>query len=191
MLFRSRGHLTLFKQILAGLEELDCDIVYFCEHDVLYHPSHFDFVPTEHDKYYYNRNWWKLRIPDGHCLQHEAAQTSGLCAYRDTLVTHYKQRIINTEKMWNELGGNCWKFREFIRQQGFEPGTQGRPERVDNLHFEYWDSPMPIVDIRHSGNLTPSRWSMDQFRRQPKKWIESDEIPGLGKGIDIVRRLNV
>ena len=73
-----RGMLTMFKQILAGLEALDCDIVYFCEHDVLYHPSHFDFVPPEHDKYYYNRNWWKLRLPDGFCLQHEGGQTSGL-----------------------------------------------------------------------------------------------------------------
>lgn len=184
-----RGYLTMFKQILAGLEELDCDIVYFAEHDVLYHPSHFDFVPTEHDRYYYNRNTWKLRLEDGHCLSYECGQTSGLCAFRDTLVTHYKQRVKNTEEHWDALGGNTYQFRQFIRAQGFEPGTHFRPEAVDQYGFEYWDSALPNVDIRHNGNLTPNRWSMDQFRRKPKKWIESDEIPGWGKGTDLIRRL--
>jgi hypothetical protein len=185
-----RGYLALFKQILAGLEELDCDIVYFCEHDILYNPSHFEFVPGERDKYYYNKNWWKLRLPDGHCLQHEGAQLSGLCAYRDTLIKHYRQRVINTEKMWDELGGNTHPFRSFIRDQGFEPGTHHRAASVDQLGFEYWDSPVPIIDIRHDHNLTANRWSIEQFRRKPRTWIESDEIPGWGKGVDIVRRLN-
>ena len=184
-----RGHLTMFKQILTGLEELDCDIIYFCEHDVLYSKEHFDFVPPERDKYYYNKNWWKLRLPDGFCLQHEGGQTSGLCAYRDTLLKHYKQRVINTEKMWNELGGNTHPFRSFIRDQGFEPGTHHRASSVDKLGFEYWDSPVPIIDVRHNGNLTANRWSIDQFRRKPKTWIESDTIPYWGKGIDIVNSL--
>jgi hypothetical protein len=184
-----RGYLTLFKQILTGLEELNTDIVFMAEHDVLYSKEHFEFIPPEHDKYYYNKNWWKLRLPDGHCLQHDGAQTSGLCAYRDTLIKHYKQRVINTEKMWNELGGNTHPFRSFIRDQGFEPGTHHRAVSVDNLNFEYWDSPVPIVDVRHNGNLTANRWSIDQFRRKPKTWIESDTIPYWGKGIDIVNSL--
>ena len=41
-----RGYLTMFKQILAGLEEMDCDIVFFAEHDILYHPTHFEFTPV-------------------------------------------------------------------------------------------------------------------------------------------------
>jgi glycosyltransferase involved in cell wall biosynthesis len=185
-----RGILTMFKQILTGLEELDCDTIFFCEHDVLYHPSHFDFVPTARDKYYYNRNTWKLRIEDGHALSYECGQTSGLCAYRDLLVQHYKQRVKNTQEKWDELGGNTYQFRQFVRAQGFEPGTHHRPESVDQLDFEYWDSALPNIDVRHSSNLTPNRWSKDQFRRKPRTWVESDEIPGWGKGIDIVRKLN-
>jgi hypothetical protein len=184
-----RGYLTMFKQILVGLEELDCDVVFFAEHDVLYHPSHFEFVPSERNGYYYNRNTWKLRMEDGHGLSYECGQTSGLCAYRELLVQHYKQRVINTEKAWELYGGNTWNFRNFIRRQGFEPGTHHRAESVDQLNFEYWDSELPNIDIRHSGNLTPNRWSIDQFRRKPRTWVESDEIPGWGKGIDIVRRL--
>jgi hypothetical protein len=105
-------------------------------------------------------------------------------------VQHYSQRVENTEKMWNELGGNTYAFRQFIRAQGFEPGTHHRKEAVDQLSFEYWDSPVPIIDVRHDRNLTANRWTIDKFRTKPRTWVESDQIPGWGKGIDIVRRLN-
>jgi hypothetical protein len=187
-----RGYLTMYKQILTGLEELDCDIVYFCEHDILYHASHFDFVPTERDKIYYNKNCWKLRVEDGFCLYYDCGQTSQLCAYRETLVQHYRQRVKNTEEAF-EQSGDTRAFRNFIRQQGFEPGTHHREGRVDDLNAGVWESAFPNVDIRHDHNLTPNRWRQDQFNshRSCRNWIESDTIPYWGKGIDIVRRLNV
>lgn len=185
-----RGYITMFKQILAGLQELDSDIVFFCEHDVLYHPSHFDFVPTDRNKIYYNGNVWKIRLEDGHSLHYSGCgQTSGLCAFRDILIEHYKKRIENTEKAWEQYGGNTHAFRKFIRAQGFEPGTHRRAERVDDLGFEFWNSPLPNVDIRHSQNLTSNRWSIDQFRHKPEEWIEAEKIPGWGRGIDIVNGL--
>ena len=36
-----RGIVTMFRQILAGLEALDTEYAFCVEHDVLYHPSHF------------------------------------------------------------------------------------------------------------------------------------------------------
>jgi glycosyltransferase involved in cell wall biosynthesis len=177
-----RGYLSMFKQILAGLEKLDTDIVFFCEHDVLYHPSHFNFIPQDKDKIYYNINVWKLRLEDGHAIHYDCQQTSGLCAYRETLIKHYKQRVLNTQTKFDELG-NTRTYRNWIRAQGFEPGTHGRPERVDDLQSESWWSEYPNIDIRHDGNLTPSRWSQDQFRssRSCRNWMEADEVPGWDK----------
>lgn len=185
-----RGYLSMFKQILAGLEELDADIIYFAEHDILYHASHFTFVPLEHDRIYYNQNCWKLRFEDGHCLYYDTGQTSQLCAYRDTLLQHYRLRVKKTEEALNQLG-DTREYRNFIRNQGFEPGSHQRSGRVDDLTCEFHKSEVPNVDIRHTHNLTPNRWRKDQFRneRSCRNWIESDEIPGWGKGIDIVRRL--
>ena len=57
-----------FRQILAGLEALDTDVVFMVEHDVLYHPSHFDFTPPERDIFYYNRNTWKVNAETGHAV---------------------------------------------------------------------------------------------------------------------------
>jgi hypothetical protein len=185
-----RGYLTMFTQILAGLEKLDTDIVFFAEHDVLYHPSHFEFIPPEKDKYYYNTAVWKLRLEDGHALHYDCQQTSGLCAYRELLLEHYKERVKRTEEALNSLEHK--EFKRFIRNQGFEPGTHGRTERVDNYKAESWESSSPNIDIRHNLNLTSSRWRKDQFRNQryTKGWIESDTIPEWGKGIGIIERLN-
>lgn len=172
-----RGYLTMFKQILAGLEALDTDIVFFCEHDVLYHPSHFDFVPPRKDVYYYNTNVWKLNAKDGHAVRvDDCRQLSGLCAHRDLLLQHYRERVRRVEA------------EGFSRKMGFEPGTHNRQERVDDFKSEAWVSRFPNVDIRHDTNLTPSRWNKDQFRdqRYTKGWQEADEIPGWGKGIHIL-----
>jgi hypothetical protein len=165
-----RGYLTMFKQILAGLEASQDDIIFFCEHDVLYHPSHFEFVPPKPDVFYYNENVWKVNAETGQALFHYARQTSGLCAYRDLLLKHYRKRV----KLVEEYG--------YSRKMGFEPGTHGRKERVDDYKAESWLSEYPNIDIRHDKNLTPSRWRKDQFRNQryTKGWTEADEVPGWG-----------
>jgi hypothetical protein len=156
-----RGYLTMFKQILAALEASDSEIIYFCEHDVLYHPSHFEFTPPKKDVYYYNVNVWKtdgkkaIKVDD-------CKQTSGLVAYRDLLIRHYRERIKRVE----ESG--------FTRKMGFEPGTHNRAERVDDLKAESYTSEQPNLDIRHDNNLTQTRWSPDEFRdqRYTKGWTE-------------------
>jgi hypothetical protein len=165
-----RGYLTMFKQILAGLEASTADIVYFCEHDVLYHQSHFDFVPPRDDTFYYNENCWKVDAGSGKALFYYAKQTSGLCAYRKLLLEHYRKRVEMVEA------------HGFTRRMGFEPGTHNRKERVDDYGSESWMSEYPNIDIRHKNNLTASRWSKDEFRNQQytKGWTESGEVPGWG-----------
>lgn len=167
-----RGHLTMFKQILAALEASDADIIFFCEHDVLYHPSHFDFVPPKKDMFYYNTNVWRVRAEDGHALKvDDCKQTSGLCAYRTLLLEHYRKRIEIVER------------DGFSRKMGFEPGTHGRKERVDDHKAEAFVSEHPNIDIRHEGNLTPSRWTKAEFRNQryTEGWTESDSVPSWGQ----------
>lgn len=165
-----RGYLTMFRQILAGLEALDTDVVFFAEHDMLYHPSHFQFVPPDRGKIYYNVNVWKVDAASGRALHYDCKQTSGLCAYRDVLLAHYRERVRRVEA------------EGFSRRMGFEPGTHRRPERVDELTSEAWRSEWPNVDIRHGQNLTPSRWSKEEFRdqRHTAGWVEADEVPGWG-----------
>jgi hypothetical protein len=172
-----RGYLTMAKQILAALERSTADVVYFCEHDVLYHSSHFEFTPARSDVYYYNTHVWKVPHDDGHALHYICQQLSGLCGYRTFLVEHFRKRVKRIEA------------EGFSRRMGFEPGTHNRPERIDDYRAESWRSAAPNIDIRHGGNLTQSRWKQEQFRNKRfcEGWTEAQVIEGWGH-VDEIRK---
>jgi len=165
-----RGILTMTKQILKGLEESNADIIYFVEHDLVYHPSHFDFMPPLDNAYYYNENTWKVRSTDGQAVFFHCKQTSGLVAYRRTLLTHYRERVRRIE------------VEGFNRGMGFEPGCHHLPSGIDNLEAKEFMSKYPNVDIRHASNLTWSRFKPEQYRskRSIRGWTLADEVPYWG-----------
>jgi glycosyltransferase involved in cell wall biosynthesis len=186
-----RGYLTMFKQIIEALETSSADIVFFCEHDVLYHPSHFDFTPPDKNTFYYNQNVWFLRAQDGHALHFDVNQLSGLCVYRETAIAHFKERYNMTEEAFNKLDPT--EFNRFIRNMGFEPMTHGRVKWQNQFALGTWKSEYPNVDIKHGINATGQRWNKDQYRNQQLliNWVESDsEIPGWGNTADLVKKLN-
>ena len=177
-----RGVLTMFKEILHGLEHLDADVAFLCEHDVLYHPTHFHFTPPKADVFYYNEHTYKVDSASGQAVFYYTKQTSGLCAYRNLLVEHYTKRIAKCEQNERDLKaqGLPVKNNGFSRHMGFEPGCHRPPRGVDEYKAERWMSEFPNVDIRHTSNLT--RWSEDQFRdlNACQGWKVTGQIPGWG-----------
>jgi glycosyltransferase involved in cell wall biosynthesis len=166
-----RGPLQMFRQILAGLEALDTDIAFLCEHDVLYAPDHFRFSPPDREHYFYNLNVWKVDAGTGRAVHYRTKQTSGLCADRQLLIEHYRQRIARVEA------------EGFSRRIGFEPGSHiVDPNASMTFRPRNGGAMQPNVDIRHTTNLTSSRWSPEQFRdkRHCQGWTEASEIPGWG-----------
>jgi glycosyltransferase involved in cell wall biosynthesis len=184
VLDRQRGILSMFKQILAGIEASSADIIYLIEHDVLYHPSHFDFIPPQKDVYYYNEHTYKVDWTTGQAVFYYTKQTSGLCAYRELLLGHYQRRVAKVEQNARDLiaAGQPVKNDGFSRHMGFEPGCHSYPRGVDNYRAERWMSEYPNVDIRHDKNLTANRWSQDLFRDKSacQGWKLVDEVPGWG-----------
>jgi hypothetical protein len=164
-----RSILSMFRQILAGLEALDTDYVFLAEHDVVYSADHMQFVPSRDDAYFYDAHVWKVCAETGRVLHYPCNQTSGLCANRRLLIEHYRKRVAHVEQ------------HGYRRNNGFEPGTRStRHGGFDDVPFETWMATVPNVDIRHSECLTPSRWRKDQFRNQKytEGWTEADAIPG-------------
>ena len=163
-----RSYETLYKQILIGLSAMKEDVVFFTEHDDLYHPSYFEFTPPDKNTYYYNGNYWFVRLTDGFAIHYNVSPLSGLCAYRDILIRHFNERVNLIEK------------EGFSYFMGFEPMTHGRIKWKDSYRLEVYQSKVPTVDLCHTGNLTRKRWSKDQFRKKPVFWEESDykHIPG-------------
>ena len=154
-----QGKLTMFQQILVGLEASSAEIIYFCEHDCLYPASHFDFTPPKKDMFYYNQNWWKV-WPDGLIAHWDANQVSGLVGYRTHLIDFYRTRI-------KEIGDKGFN-------RSYEPG--GR----DKSLYEVFKSEVPMIDIRHDNNVTKSHRKPDDFRDKSGcvNWQTADKIPG-------------
>jgi hypothetical protein len=174
-----RGYGSMIEQILAALEQSEAEIIFFCENNILYHPSHFDFTPPDKNTFCYNQNVWFLRITDGHALHYDVSRLSGLCGYRENLLTHFRER----HEMISEKG--------FDRNMRAAPMTNGRIKWKNMYQIAVWNSEFPNVDIRHEGNLAEVRWRKDQYRNQKLlvNWQETDdEIPGWGKTKDLIQR---
>ncbi len=169
-----RGYNAYFRQILAGLEASTADVIFLGEHDWFYHPSHFEFTPPKKDVFYYNDNWWRVRSTDGHAINYRTHLGSTLCAYRDILLENYRTIVKNIEKNGDD--------HSYVVSMGFEPGTHNRKERPTEYKAESWKSQFPNLDIRHTTNLTASRWKQSDFRSQRncRDWQEKKawEIEG-------------
>lgn len=156
-----RGYLTMFRQILDCLERSKADVVFFCEHDVVYHPSHFLFEPERMDIYYYNNHVWKWNGREA--VSYDCRWLSQLCCSRELALAHYRKKIAC------ELRG--------VKRR-FEPGTR---RGIDDYKTAWWESAGPNVDLRHGRNLTGvSRFDLGQFRSKPRNFVKREYLPYYG-----------
>lgn len=149
---RGRSHSLLYKQILTGLKSATEPYLFFCEHDVLYHPSHFDFVPPRDDVYYYDANVVKYRLSDRKVVSYDCSWLSQLCANRELLIKHYETRL----KL----------IKEGKRAYGYEPGA-GQSKTIDPHKSSRWWGDGTSIDVRHGGNWTGvERMDPSEFRNK-------------------------
>ena len=164
-----RGIMTMFKQILTCLENAQEEVVFFCEADVLYHPSHFDFEPEDRQMFYYNTNWWSVGRGDK-AVTWDANRVSQLCCFREHALNYYRERI-------KEIEANGFN-------RSYEPG--GR----DETKYRRWTSEVANIDVLHGNNLTARKWSPKDFRDKStgQNFQETtiDNIPGWDKLRDIL-----
>lgn len=182
------GATSMFRQILDCLERAKETYVFFCEHDILYHPSHFEFLPPRDDTFYYNVNVWRW---DYYCdkvitYDHHVS-VSGLCVNRELAREFYKQRIsIILSKAYDKLptfGNPVW-----ARSMGYEPGKLNK--EGEYAKKDEWSSEFPNIDIRHTRTMTAPKLDYNNFVRKPVNWQEStiDKLPGWNKPWLLVRQ---
>ena len=155
-----RNTLMMHKQIVKGLQACKTKWAFLAESDVLYHPSHFDFIPQGRDAYYFNVNVWKMRWADGFCVRTDSSQQlSGMVADKKLLLDFFSSRVTEIEK------------------NGFDSHYEPRDKPRINYESAY-----PNICIRHDTNLTISKWKISDFRN--KKYAKGfkqssiENIPG-------------
>ncbi len=170
-----KGVITMFRQILLALETSTSDIIFFCEHDCLYHKTHFDFTPPKEDIFYYNTNVYRWDYPKDRLITYDHLKSlSGLCVNRELALKHYKERL----KIIEERGFEEGRDPNWARKMGYEPGKNR--SGLSKVLYEEWKSEYPNVDIRHKHTITPPKTNLDSFKHKPINWqeVKISEIPG-------------
>jgi len=175
-----RSYPTYIKQIRTALETSTADHVFFCEHDVLYPKSHFDFTPPKDNIYYYNENVWRWMFGSKKAIQHDRMlPLSCMCVNRLFALEHYRLR----EKHIEKVGLDKFRSREprWARLWGYEPGTKKkRRGGFSDDDFDTWHSELPVIDIRHNKTFSKPKVTLDSFKHIPKAWreIKVEDVPG-------------
>lgn len=174
------GFITMNKQIIKALEESGSTNVFFCEHDVLYPISHFDFSPPRPDIFYYNANVWRWKYPENLAITYDRLiSLSGLCVNREFALEHYMARLKKIEEMgWDR---DTRHEPMWARKWGYEPGTKKiKRGGFSDDDFETWMSKDPMVDIRHGKTFSQPKVTLASFVHKPINWRETtlDKIPG-------------
>jgi len=154
-----RKTISIFRQILIGLENSSADAVFLCEHDVLYHPSHFDIEPKP-GAFYYDQNRCALNKA-GQAECRWAMAPSFLCACRETLINHYARFVGIVSKGFSR------------RRHGFAPGSR-RIAGMPTFKIKLYTARFPSIDIRRGNNYTVSNDFMG-------RGVVADEITGWGR----------
>ena len=181
------GALSMFNQILDCLERSKEDYVFFCEHDILYHPSHFKFMPPQDDTFYYNINVWRWDYYSSKVVTYDQiASVSGLCVNRELAVEFYRNRLkIIAERGYEAIptfGNPAW-----ARSMGYEPGKFNK--EGERAQKEEWCSEYPNIDIRHTRAMTIPKMNIADFKRVPSNWKEDviENLPGWNKPWELVK----
>ena len=174
-----RGYPMMVNQIVTALENSTSRYVFFCEHDVLYHKSHFDFTPPTDDMFYYNTNNWRWDYPNDRIFKYDGLSSlSQMCCNRELALNHYKARQ-------RRIAEHPERFEtrepSQARAWGYEPGTKHTHNGgFSNEESGRWHSEFPNIDIRHSGTFSPPKVTIESFKHPPTGWFETtlDHIEG-------------
>lgn len=177
---RNRSYPTMVDQIILCLENIKTDYVFFCEHDVLYHKTHFDYTPPTDTIYYYNVNNWRWQYPTDRIISYERLTSlSMLVCNRELVLDHFKRRREFVGKL--EWDINRAREPRWARLYGYEPGTKKKKRGgFSDDDFIQWRSEYPDIDIRHAKTFTKHKTHLEDFKHPPKHWKERtiDQITG-------------
>ncbi|MHA2061094.1 MAG: hypothetical protein ACW963_02235 [Candidatus Sifarchaeia archaeon] len=170
---KKSGVYTWCLQIITALENSTADQIFFCEHDFLYHKSHFDFNTERNDTYYYNTNVWRWRYHSEKVVTSDNMKSlSGLCCNRKLALEFFNfyKGVLNIRHIDTKSN----KQPRFVRKMGFEPGNIDKKFGFPKRQVATWKSDFPNVDIRHRFCFTNRLTELDQMIQKPKGWTESN-----------------
>lgn len=196
--------LLLYKQLLVGVENAKTKYVAMAEHDCLYPPGHYDFVPPRDDTFYYNENALFVQWSDDNHPELKGMYSrwpkrrlalSAMTCNRDLLLETLNERLdlldqdremVRDIVFAGEPGLSKLRSEESkrVRQRAQRWAKSGRPvylkqfmkEQLDKEKYDIFHTEIPYLDVRHESNFTGPR----RGRRR------TFEVPFWGKFEEVI-----
>ena len=146
-----RGLHDCYTKILAGLDLARHEIVYLCEHDVLYPEGYFEFTPNAKAFWF---NHCTVRMNERGFFPHGSDITSACCGLIEPLRASFAKRMEWISHDWRIV----WDEPGAVWPERGSPGDRGySPAYCDVLPSAFYMSEFAVVDVRHGTNLTGYR----------------------------------
>jgi hypothetical protein len=178
-----RSHLSIFRQVLMGLEQVKTKYVALAEHDCLYVPEHFNFIPPSDTKFYYNINCWFLRPKDGLYSYFRHKVLSMMIANTELTLKACREKVDMLKEgkiIRRGVAGAC----EFgvcenrVAYVNYVASLKDFGKDVNLYRAAAFGTKLPCLDIRHGTNFTGNR----------KTDNRTYELPYWGKWEDVWRK---
>ena len=164
-----RSYRNIYEQTIAGLNECpDGSIIYTCEHDVFYHPSHFAFLPPEHGTMYFNTARWYYHVNRDTFVPTRGKRAMSQCvAYKEDLMVHCQERLASIHFEGNDKQEMILKWDDW--------------EKQSKIKCRNFDGQRPNVDILHGDNFTLKGHYKTRYIWGRKTEGEVSNLPGWGR----------
>lgn len=136
------SYYLFIRKIITALYASDSEIIYFCQNNVLYNESHFDFLPKKRLAFYYNVN-----TTDAQGKLIGTKSLSGLVSYRTTLIKHFEKRIEKIEG----IRSKALSIGQKIENEGvskhmiYDPGLVSKKKSLDTYKVKTFKSIKPNI----------------------------------------------
>ena len=173
-----RSHHSLFRQILVGAKAATTENVALVEHDCMYTPEHFNWIPPDSKRFFYNVNHWFVQWGGKHSGEYSYGRRkvlSNLICNRELLIRALEEKV----KMI-ELGaiirkgqvGACEpgvcddrvafvELKEQLLEQEYLKACKENPNHKDvgkeTFSAKSFKTVLPNLDIRHGKNFSGGR----------------------------------
>ena len=162
------NHESIYRNIMAGLEQVQTPYVALAEHDVLYPEGYFDYHPKKDVDYNINR--WCLHADRGIYSRRREWAMSQIFARTDVLRRAITERLQVAATYAEDT--DC-----------FEPGKGEIEHGLTPLSVRRFKSKHPTLDISgHGYNLTGRKTPRSQIR---------DEVPYWGQAAEVLKQFHV
>jgi hypothetical protein len=190
-----RNSLSINIQMMKALEIVKTKYIAIAEHDCLYTPEHFSFIPTDDKITYYNENVWLMQMhSNGHPEFNGMFSKFPGRKANSQLICNTQLMIESTQDRIEMMGDPAWIAKHPSGRIG-EAGhmdynhamrlSVGRSvahirdklkEYIAKYKGENWNTVIPNIDIRHKDNFTKNR------RGSKRRY----ELPYWGKMEDVL-----